>query len=200
MSCLALLNFYWLRESKAVVSNKKRYPPCYRWHLLKVTARLQAADCQLQTFPPAQGGPVSHMGVREGAHSPCSQVLWACAHLASQEGLFLQAFPGSVLGREGQDAPWQGKGPPHPLRRTHPDPRELPLSRKIPPHKQQQTRARELSRPAAKTAMVAQTWVGRVGNQASQGDLRVQPSSRSQRETLPRQAGLWWSRLEGGQF
>lgn len=127
------------------------------------------------------------MGVRR---CPLTAVKF-CGHVPTwpHSGLFLQAFPGSVLGREGQDAPWQG-GALLILYGLTLTPRELPLSRKTPPHKQQQTTARELSRPAAKTAMVAQTWVGRVGNQASQGDLRVQPSSRSQRETLPRQAGL----------
>lgn len=78
MSCLALLNFYWLRESKAVVGNKKRYPPYfYRWDLLKVTARLQAADCQLQTFPPAQGGQ-SATWESGGAHSLQSSSVGMC--------------------------------------------------------------------------------------------------------------------------
>ena len=78
MSCLALLNFCWLRESKALVGNKKRYPPhFYRWDLLKVTVRLQAADFQLQTFPPAQGGQ-SATGKSGGDHSLHSSSVGMC--------------------------------------------------------------------------------------------------------------------------
>ena len=125
------------------------------------------------------------MGVRR---CPLTAVKF-CGHVPTwpHSSLFLQAFPGSVLGREGQDAPWQG-GALLILCGLTLTPRSCPCPER--PLPTSSSRAKELSRPAAKTAMVAQTWMGHVGNQASQGDLRVQPSSRSQREKLTRQAGL----------
>lgn len=67
-------------------------------------------------------------------------------------------------------------------------PREVPLSRKTLRHKQRQRQRAEQT--CCKDSDGGSDLGGLCGNQASQGDLRVQPSSRSQRETLPREAGL----------
>lgn len=80
------------------------------------------------------------MGVRR---CPLTAVKF-CGHVPTwpHSSLFLQAFPGSVLGREGQDAPWQG-GALLILCGLTLTPQELPLSRKTPPHKQQQSQRAE---------------------------------------------------------
>ena len=128
MSCLARLNFYWLRESKALVGNMKRYPPHFdRWDLLKVTARLQAADFQLQTFPSAQGGQ-SATGESGGADSLQSSSVGMCP-------------PGltAISSCRPSQAPCWVERAGMPQGREKPlIPREVPLSRKTLHHMQWQ--------------------------------------------------------------
>ena len=157
----------------------KRYPPHFdRWDLLKVTARLQAADFQLQTFPSAQGGQ-SATGESGGADSLQS----------SSVGMCPPGLTAISSCRPSQAPCWverarMPQGTEKPL-----IPREMPLSRKTLHHMQRQRQRAEQT--CCKDSDGGSDLSGPRGNQASQGDLSMKPSSSSQREMLPWEAGLW---------
>lgn len=97
--------------------------------LRKVTAGFQAPDFQLQTFPPAPGGPSAPRGVRWcllTALESCGQV-WTWPH----RGLCPAGLPGLCVVWRVPGGFVVGRRVPHPLR-PQPDPQEAAAQREGP--------------------------------------------------------------------
>lgn len=98
----------------------------------------------------------------------CSQVLWACAHLASQRVFSCRPSQAPCWVERARMPLRQGEEPSS-SSATHPRPPELPLSRKTPPHKQQQTRARAGADPRQRQRW----WLRLLGGPCGTRLLRV---------------------------